>query len=291
MNAWVIVLAGGDGRRLEEVAAQHHGRPRAKQFCDFGSGRTLLERTLDRALRLASPERVIVVTNRAHRPEVEAVAASIPAVRWVEQPRNRGTTPAITLPLLSILQEDPTGQVVVLPSDHDVADDDTFIVRVQEALESLVDDPEPALVLGAEPEGPLDGYGWMVPMFCRGERWPRVLDFCEKPTAARVDSLLRGGACVNTFVLVAEAWTLAGLVRRHAAPWFRALVAGHGDTGLVEAAYEALAASGFSEDVLSNAVDELRLVPLGRVGWSDIGTPERLARASWSPGAHAAVAK
>lgn len=280
MSVWVIVLAGGDGRRLEEVAARHHGRPRAKQFCDFGSGRTLLQRTLDRALRLAPSERVLVITSRAHRGEVEQTAASLPAVRWIEQPANRGTTPAIALPVVSIIKE-----------DHHVADDDAFVARVDEALESLVDDPEPTLVLGAEPEGPVDGYGWMVPMFCFGERWPRVFDFCEKPPVARVDVLLRGGACVNTFVLVAEAWTLAALVRRHAPRWFRALVAGHADAGRLDAAYAVLPASGFSEDVLSHAVDDLRLVPLGPVGWSDIGTPERLERAAWSRCVDAAHAK
>lgn len=278
-RCWVVVLAGGDGRRLEEVVARHHGRPRPAPFCDFGTGRTLLSRTLDRAERLTVAARTVVVTNRAHRDEVEAAAALHPRVEWLEEPRNRGTTPAIALAVLWILERDPTARVVVLPSDHDVADADAFVARVDEAVASLDDDPHPALVLGASPEGPVADDGWIVPVDWNGERWPRVLDFCERPSPARVASLRQRGACLNTFVLVAEAWTLALLVRRHVPAWFRAL-AGR-DAIRMETAYHTLPASGFSEDVLAQAQDDLRLVPLGPVGWSDIGTPERLERAGW----------
>jgi|GEM_PF-3472831 len=46
---WALVLAGGDGTRLAEVAEDDGSGPVPKQYCHYLGERTLLERTIDRA--------------------------------------------------------------------------------------------------------------------------------------------------------------------------------------------------------------------------------------------------
>jgi mannose-1-phosphate guanylyltransferase len=101
--------------------------------------------------------------------------------------------------------------------------------------------------------------------------------FREKPPVGEIPGLVAAGAVRNTFVLVGRARTLVELIARYVPAWYDALLSGrtHGD---LDDAYRRLPASNFSKEVLERAGDRLRVVPLGDVGWDDIGTPERLAR-------------
>ncbi|MFZ5476117.1 MAG: sugar phosphate nucleotidyltransferase [Myxococcota bacterium] len=274
---WVIVLAGGDGRRLESVAVGRYGYARPKQFCDFGAG-TLLARTLHRASHVAPPERVVVVTSRHHRPWAAECLAPWPAVRWVEQPSNRDTTPGLLLPLLHVLEADPDATVVVLPSDHFVDDDARFMEAAREAAESVDEEPHAILLLGANPGDDADGYGWIVPAPGAG-RWPAVAAFREKPEVEERQRLMERGALVNTFVMVARARAMAALAADYAPEWLAALRVATRDPARLDAVYSVLPPNNWSRVVLEHARERLRLVPLREVGWDDIGTPERLARA------------
>ena len=62
------MLAAGDGARVRELARTDDGLPAPKQFCRFGTDRSLLGHAMARAARFATPERVVVVVAKAHRP-------------------------------------------------------------------------------------------------------------------------------------------------------------------------------------------------------------------------------
>ena len=277
-HTWVCVMAGGEGRRLEEVARARYGYARPKQYCDFGAGRTLLDETLDRARLLVPDERIVVVTTRAHRVFADECLLSHPRVHWVEQPSNRDTTPGILLPLLYVLDQDPIARVVVMPSDHSISQERAFAALVHDAIDSLGVLDSDVLVLGAPAAGVDDGYGWIVPQSRPRERWARVASFREKPSKHERHALAARGALRNTLVLVGYAVEIAAMIAEHAPTWHDAMQ-GAFHTGTLESVYETLPSANFSHDVLERCTDRLRVVPLGEVGWDDIGTPERLARA------------
>lgn len=272
----VIVLAGGDGRRLERVARARYGYARPKQYCDFGEGVTLLDRTLARASRLVDPAQIVVVTTADHRAEADECLQDWPGVTRLEQPRNRDTLPGIALPVLSILERDPHASIAILPSDHFISDDEGFVHCVGGALAALPRYPFELLLLGAQVDEAEDGYGWIVPVFARGS-WPRVAAFREKPPAEELSALINGGALANTFVMVGGAWIFAQLLFRHSPGWFYAIRDGLKDPDLLAASYDKLPSANFSEG-LESARASLRVVPMPQVGWTDIGTPERLER-------------
>jgi mannose-1-phosphate guanylyltransferase len=269
---WSIVLAGGSGTRLADASRRLYGYPRPKQFCDFDGRGTLLQQTIARARRLVPEERVVVVTTRACRAEALESLALTPSVVHIEQPRGRDTGPGLLLPLLHVLRSDPDALVVVLPSDHHVSDADGFAAAVARAAEVVQrEHPGAVVLLGAVPDRLEDGYGWIEPDEANRRK---VAAFREKPPETLAQELLSRGALVNTFVMVGAVRTFSRLYARWAPRWWSALLR----PGEVEHAYEVLPPSNFSTEVLERAVEQLRVMPLGEVGWTDVGTPERLQR-------------
>ena len=274
-NVWAIVLAGGDGTRLVTECVRRYGYPRPKQYCDFDGRGTLLDRTLGRAAQVANDGRIVVVTTRAHRREADEVLSRWPDVTRVEQPRNADTTAGIILPLLHVLSQDPGATIVLFPSDHQVRDEGAF-VRAASRAARVASVRDCVVLLGAEPDGPEEDYGWIVP----GSEAPAgdavVQSFREKPPREEIGALLESGALLNTFVLAAPAYRLVELVASYTPLAWTLLSGAWGSAEAIERAYEKLPRSNFSRDVLERA-RSLRVLPVS-AGWSDIGTPYRLHR-------------
>ena len=67
IHEWAIVLAGGDGVRLQELSCKVSGDCQPKQFCEFVGGKSLLAHARDRLQPLFSDENTFFVLNHAHR--------------------------------------------------------------------------------------------------------------------------------------------------------------------------------------------------------------------------------
>ncbi len=272
---WALVLAGGDGTRLRELVVDTYGYPRPKQFCALVGRRTLVEQTIARAELLVPRERVVVSTTARWRTETCQCLARVPGVNLLEQPRNAGTTPALLTALLEIYVRDPDARVAVLPSDHYVSDDASFMATVARAAAPSA---PPIVLLGAHLPAPEEGLGWMVPAFSGGDFLP-VGRFVEKPSLERAADLLRTGALANTFTMVVRARVLLELIGRCCPGWFRAATDALGDDDELREIYDRLPASDLSNEVLQRAVDDLYALPLApELEWSDVGTPQRLER-------------
>jgi len=72
-HLWGIVLAGGDGKRLQGIYPQAVWYERPKQYSAIIGKRSMLRHTLDRVERIIPPRRLQIVVARKHRkylPEV-----------------------------------------------------------------------------------------------------------------------------------------------------------------------------------------------------------------------------
>lgn len=277
-RTWALVLAGGDGTRLLESARARYGYDRAKQFCDFDGNGTLLERTLRRVHHVVPEDRVVVATTRRWEHEASACLTGFSQAIQVIQPRNLDTTPGILLPLLFIASADPHATVAVVPSDHHVDDEAAASRALANALDAVDRHPEDVVLIGARPATVEHGYGWIVPKTSRGGL-RRVASFHEKPSVGEAAALFRAGALLNTFIFAARAVVLAELIATRARGWCRAMVSAAHDEDLLDATYAVLPPSNFSTDVLEHVPGRLRVLAVDDMGWSDIGTPERLERA------------
>ncbi|MBK8975380.1 MAG: hypothetical protein IPM29_05605 [Planctomycetes bacterium] len=282
-SRWAIVLAGGDGSRLRSLTRDRSGTPVPKQFCALRrGGPTLLASALERAERCVPSEHVLVSVVAAHRNAwVRDCAGRVAIDNVVEQPCNRGTAVGLLLPLLLILERDPDAQVVVLPSDHHVEHEAVMGAAIESAFDAIDMEPSCTTLLGMAAGSADPGYGWIVPG-CPGDRLREVAQFIEKPGESAAAALHATGALWNTFVLTALGRTLRALIERRLPElvWLLRPAARsarcHRAAGLDEV-FEALPHADFSQTILASGVQGLRVLEVPPCGWSDLGTPERLA--------------
>jgi mannose-1-phosphate guanylyltransferase len=111
-----------------------------------------------------------------------------------------------------------------------------------------------------------------------------VLRFVEKPCETRAQRLIGDGALWNSFIVAARAGALLQLFESRIPQIvadMRAAVlcdqANPRDCAATASLYERLSDTDFSKQVLEGAESMLRVVPVPRCGWNDLGTPTRLA--------------
>ncbi len=217
-NLWSIVLAGGEGSRLSQITGGFEGSAVPKQYCSVKGGPSLLRQALRRARAVAGPDRTAVVVAAEHRRWWSVELADLPSVNVVVQPCNRGTACGVLLPLMQVLARDPEATVVVLPSDHVVADEPTLIAAINAATEHIQLEPDRLVLLGFEPEGPDTGLGWITRRSVEAQPVSPVSRFVEKPPRSRAEELVREGALWNSFIFAMRAAELLALFE-WALPW------------------------------------------------------------------------
>lgn len=295
---WVIVLAAGEGSRLHSLTADAKGDPVPKQFCAFvpdapaparrdGSRgrpgcrrpRTMLESTLDRAARIAPPERTVAIVAASHRRWWERGLTGLPPENVIVQPANRGTAAGILLPLLHVLLRDASASVLILPSDHYVRDEAVMDGAVREALAFSKGHSGRLTLLGITPLSPDEGYGWIVPSGAGKQEDKAVGTFVEKPPRSIAAMLMRAGALWNSFMMAGALRTFLDHFER-ALPdlldRFTAVIEEGLDARRLEGLYENLPVFDFSRHLLEKTVDSLAMHAVPECGWSDLGTPERI---------------
>ena len=243
-----------------------------KQYCSFVGGQSLLEDALARCQQLVRREHVVTVVAREHEPFWRRGLRRWSRQNVVVQPRNRGTAPGLLLPLMAVAARDPEAQVMVMPSDHFVADEAVFVAALRRAQETSADHPDRLLVVGIEPDGPEVDYGWILPgAFGRGVQ--EVRRFVEKPDRTTARTLFRAGAVWNSFLLVGAARVFLGLYAEHLPRLLAAFLSAEVAVRPANAdgLYETLGDADFCRDLLAGAEASLGLCVAPACGWTDLG--------------------
>lgn len=283
-TTWAIVLAGGQGTRLGALTMAANGISVPKQFCSLRGGACLLQEALIRAAAVAPVRRICAVVAAQHRRWWHAPLQYLPKHNVIVQPENRGTAFGILLPLLQVLARDPNANVVVLPADHHLLNEDTMARSLRQAADLAAADPDAIYLLGAEPNEPDSELGYIVPADRNRDEPSHVTQFVEKPDAQLALSLLNQGALWNMFILAASGRALLKVFQKSLESHVRAMDYALGLNGSVSndsialsALYHGLPTVDFSHDVLGRHHSVLRVLPVPHCGWSDLGTPERVA--------------
>lgn len=279
---WALVLAAGDGNRLNGLTADPSGVHVPKQFCALASERTMLEDSLARAARVVPRSRIATVVAAQHRRWWEPVLRGNGRRGCIVQPANRGTGFGVLLPVLTLVEEDPEALVVVYPSDHFVRDEATLARSIRAAVHEFqrnTGDRSPIL-LGITPGAPDPDLGYIVPSDEPAGGGPaRVERFVEKPDRLQALEMVREGALWNSFIFVTPG---RSVVERFESSFPRetdelraALHAKGGRDARLGEVYLGLPTVDFSTFFFAEA-RRLRVQTVPPCGWSDLGTPERL---------------
>ena len=285
-TVWAIVLAAGEGRRLRGLTTTRSGLAIPKQFCSLEHGPSLLQDAIERAAGSADRRRICAVVAARHQRWWRGQLSGLPPQNIIVQPENRGTASGVLLPLLTILGRDPQARVVLLPSDHHVRDEWQLGQALRRAAAPPEADRPEVLLLGLEPRSADPQLGYIVPRRDPGRAHHGVQRFVEKPDPARAAALVDQGALWNTFIIAADGAALVRLFERRCPDILAAMraalesAAGAAQVNArLAGLYPLLPELDFSRGVLEGQEPHLRVLPVPECGWSDLGTPDRVAEA------------
>jgi mannose-1-phosphate guanylyltransferase len=278
-GAWGVLLAGGDGARLQSLTTRIEGDTRPKQFCRMLGDDSLLTQTRRRISSLFDANKMITVVTKKHAGFYSREFDGWPPTAFVAQPENRGTGVAIATAILMLRELDAQAIVAVFPCDHHYQNEDAFLDVIEAGTFLARDNSDAIVLLGAEATYPETEYGWIEPVraFPDGVSFApaRVRQFWEKPTLTTAQDLLRRGCLWNTFVTIGRVSALIDVLCQAAAQPMLRLAAGLTENNL-DSAYRSIPSIDFSRDVLASRPTRLLVIRDAASGWTDLGNPNRV---------------
>ncbi len=286
-HAWALVLAGGEGSRLRQLTTTRCGTSVPKQFCSLAGGHTLLEEAITRAQGLVPQDRICSIVAQQHRQWWSALLGQSNRNLFV-QPRGRGTGIGILYSILQIAARDPDARLLILPADHHVRDELVLRQGLRIALGRVEQHPETPILVGIAPERVDSELGYILPGMRDGFGTQTVSRFIEKPDYASASTIVAEGGLWNTFILAASVQSLIEMFMRRFAPLvleMQVIVSRAVGSDAIGASYwpaivdlyERLPSIDFSIDLLQGNERNLRVLRVPDCGWSDLGTPSRVA--------------
>ncbi|CCI52165.1 mannose-1-phosphate guanylyltransferase [Nostocoides jenkinsii] len=277
-----VIPAGGAGTRLWPVSRA--GSP--KFLHDLtGSGRTLLQDTVDRLAPLAG-DRVLVVTGAAH---ADAVRAQLPGLRpdnVLIEPSARDSMAAIGLAAAVLEARDPDAIIGSFAADHVISGEAAFGECIGEAIGAAADGY--LVTIGITPTHPATGFGYIQsgrPL----AGYPTALhvrQFVEKPDAERAAAYVQTGEFRwNAGMFVVRASRLLELLSAYQPRFTESLRAIAAEPQRLDELWPTLPKIAIDHAIAEPAADAGQVVVVpGSFGWDDIGDFSSLG-AMIAPGA------
>lgn len=174
-------MAGGVGSRFWPLSKQN----KPKQFLDIlGTGRSLLQMTFDRFVKICPVENIYLVTNAAYKDDILEQLPEIKPEQVLLEPARRNTAPCIAYANYKILNKNPKARIITAPSDHLIVKEDVFLKVAENGL-NFVEDRDALLTLGIKPGRPETGYGYIQASKDKPDKKhpfiSKVKTFTEKP--------------------------------------------------------------------------------------------------------------
>ncbi len=184
-------MAGGVGSRFWPMSTEE----RPKQFIDvLGTGRSLLQLTVERFGQMVPAENVWVVTNAKYADIVGEQLPDMPRGNILCEPCRRNTAPCIAYVSWRIKSKDPKANIVVTPSDHIVTNVQEFQRVISECM-AFTADSDAIVTLGMRPSRPETGYGYIQADLSspslRNKGIFRVDSFREKPDLQTAEQYIK----------------------------------------------------------------------------------------------------
>src|SRR5205809_35436 len=103
-NNYCVIMAGGIGSRFWPMS--RNAKP--KQFLDIlGTGKTLIQQTYQRFLKICPKENIIIVTNADYTDTVLKQLPDIKPEQVLSEPMRRNTAPCVAYASYKILAQNP----------------------------------------------------------------------------------------------------------------------------------------------------------------------------------------
>ena len=268
-----IILSGGAGTRLWPLSWGDH----PKQFLPLISDKTMIQETLLRldGLETGNP---IISCGESHRflvaQQIGEITNKKPVI--LLEPMAKNTAPAIAAACCAAMKQDKDAVVVVLPSDHVIADVKAFQNAVKVA--ALNAEKGALVTFGIVPTFPATGYGYVKAAGVETDGEYTLEKFVEKPCLEKAQEYLASGEYAwNSGMFVFKASSFLEELKTHN-PEMAALSIEAFEKASVETDFIRLDKDSFGKikgDSIDYAVMEKttkgKVVKLN-AGWDDVGS-------------------
>jgi len=189
-NYYALIMAGGIGSRFWPISRTAH----PKQFIDIlGTGKTLIQQTYDRFLKIVPKENIFILTNESYIQLVQEQLPDLDDSQILAEPIMRNTAPCIAYGSHKILKLNPEASIVVAPSDHLILDSEEFTRCIKKSLETAAAH-DCLISLGIKPSRPDTGYGYIQYNTKKiGDDFFMVKTFTEKPNKELAKTFVQSG--------------------------------------------------------------------------------------------------
>ena len=188
-----LIMAGGKGTRFWPLSTEE----KPKQFLNLIGEETMIQMTVNRIKPIIPIERIFVCTGEMYVDLVKEQLPELPKRNIIVEPEGRNTAPCIALSAMVIDRYYKNSNMVVLPSDHLINDEEEFRNTLL-AADSFIEEKDEAIVtLGMNPSRPEVGYGYIKysdeVLKSNDFRVIKVDSFIEKPNLDTAKKYLREG--------------------------------------------------------------------------------------------------
>ena len=152
----VVIIAGGSGTRLWPLSTPEYPK---HLLTINGEDKSLVQKTYDRAKKIASD--VYVLTDSSHAHHVKDQLPGLRENNFIIEPARRGTASCIVAALVHLSERiDNDEPIAFLAADHYIRDIEGFANSFKIAGEASKRDSKMVLV-GIEPDHPATGFGYI----------------------------------------------------------------------------------------------------------------------------------
>jgi len=277
---YAVIMAGGKGSRFWPRSRER----KPKHLLDIVSDKTIIRETVDRIGPMIPPERTLIVTGRRHAEELIKQLPEIPEENIIIEPMGRNTAPCIGLAALHVKRKAPESVMLVLPSDHLIAEEPQFR-KILGVAAAAARQGANLVTIGIRPMGPETGYGYIEQGDeqgeIEGEKIYDVRSVREKPDLEQARAMLaQGGFSWNSGMFI---WTVAAILKALEA-WLPELYDGllhiekamgtSQEAAVIDQVYRTTRSVSIDYGVMEKAKNTL-VIP-GDFGWSDVGSWDAL---------------
>lgn len=212
---YAIILAGGVGSRFWPLSRELE----PKQFLDVCSAKPMLEETIFRITPLIKKENIYIATNKLYKPKIKALAdkTGVSCKNILFEPEAKNTFAPISVLSHRISGKDSQAIIAVLPSDHVIKNDKSFLELLNKAFQ--IAQFGKIITFGVVPKRPETGYGYIKIRRKREDRRQgtenrrqqlyEIEKFIEKPDLTAANKLVKNKSCYwNSGIFVFGADTI-----------------------------------------------------------------------------------
>ncbi|TNE71835.1 mannose-1-phosphate guanylyltransferase [bacterium] len=156
MKQYAVIMAGGVGTRFWPQSREAF----PKQFLTLFGNRSLIQQTVDRISKRVPLENILIITNQKYIGLVNQQLPEIPLENILGEPIAKNTAPCVALAAEVIHQRDGNAVMAVLPADHIIFDENTFL-NIMDSAFLKAQEQDAIVTVGIQPSHPETGYGYI----------------------------------------------------------------------------------------------------------------------------------